>query len=697
MSSLMGDNTARRDLVAGTDPAEDALIGTDPNLKLDPPIDNPYLKAYRVPFTSVSGVISKETNDLNKLFDPSTTNEIDAARTASNGQGFATFETQTSLEAPHLGCGASSAPCWLVVVPRGDTNLDGTSHDANTNGRISGSPLSASAWKNRIVVKLGFQSVSQNCPIGNEEQRLVGADASAAAVTSWQPKLCGTGTTYGFSLIGDGEARRQIVSSTESASRLALVSSTLDDATRGTATIKYAPVAQSAIVVAYTADYNVYPGEASAGKNGLQVQDLTLNARLVAKLLTQSYSADVPGRGAAGSVVRSNAKSIVSDPEFLALNPQFVGMQSDVISEGAVVALGSTDANAEVWSWLRADPLASAFLQGEPDDYGMKINPAYLALDLAHDTSVDYFPKTDLSTFVSTDDPNEPGYGTLNLRPYADDSLNAAYHAFRADSGAKTVWNQFKLPAAYDAVGSEPTGSRFIFAITDAASAARYGLAEAKIVNGAGQATAPTAETIGKAIAAMPASSVDATVRVFDGNVRTAGAYPLPTVVYAAVNVCVSSKSEISDYKKFIRYAISNGQVSGDAPGQLPRGYVPLGADAVTQSNTVAAALPADRAKCATTASSTPTPKPTSSTGTTPVTPPVVPPVDAPPPVTQTSSSTSAPATVPDYSQNTPKTELAATRFGLAGSLAAGIPLMFIGPMLTARGRRLGRLGGGGK
>lgn len=733
VSALMGNNTSSRDLIVGDDPVQDPLLegdDADPDLLIAPPIENPNRKAYRYPFLSVTGDLASSTTQISKQFNSSTTNEISAARTARNGSGEVAFETQTSLEAPQLGCGAtvtaddgSTAPrgCWLVVVPRGELNLDASPNDTQSSGRISGSPLSASAWKNRMVVPLSFQSVSASCPLGNAEQRIVGSEMIAEAVTSWQPALCGTGTTYGYSLIGDDEGRNQIVSSVSGASRLAIVANPLDEETAGDATLSYAPVAESAIVVAYTIDYRLFSDAKAIEKNGLQVQDLTLNARLVAKLLTQSYQLDVPGRGADDPVVSKNPLSIVTDPEFLAFNPEFVGFTGDSAPAGLMTALGSTDANSLVWDWLRSDPIAESFLAGEPDEYGMAINPSYLSLLLATDDSTDSFPKADLTLF-KTGESGEPGYGTLDLRPYMNDMHEAAFRTLKADPGSKNSWNPFSQPKAYQSLGAQVPGARFIFSITDAASAARYGLTTAKLVNGAGQAVAPSATSIAKAVAAMPDSKTVPGVKVADATVRTVGAYPLALLSYAVVNVCASTESERADFAKLIRYAVGTGQVSGDARGALPRGYVPLASGLVSQATTAAAAitdLPAVAAACeepvpaetgtptpTATPSSTPTPtstpkptatktpKPTATPTPSPTsTPAVVEPVPIEtetviPEVVQTGSDPEEVAAI----QHTTDQPLGGGRVGLAGALALGIPSMIAGPLLSRRGRKLAKL-----
>ncbi|WP_182710603.1 hypothetical protein [Curtobacterium flaccumfaciens] len=724
IAALTGVGAAKRDLVNGDDPLQDpTLTGPDanPDLLLDPPVENPFLRAYRVPFRSVDGTLSKSTTELSKQFDATTTNEVTAARTASDGTGQVTFETQSGLEAPQLGCGqdrvaagrTTPRDCWLVIVPRGSHNLDGGTAGSTAAGRVTGSPLSASAWRNRVVFPLGFQSVAQACPIGNAEQRLVGSEPATEAVTAWQPALCGLGTTYGYSQIGDEEAQHQIVSTTGGASRLALVNTPLDPATTPDTTIRYAPVAQSAIVIGFSIDYRLYPDAPAKARNGLQAQDLTLDARLVAKLLTQSYQADVPGRGKGDPTVAANASSIVTDPEFLALNPTFVGSKSDTAPAGLMVALGDTNANARVWAWLRADPVAAAFLDGRPDEWGMRINPAYRPLSLATDTTIDSFPKADL-TIAKGGDPDETGYGTLDMRPYMNDMHEGAYRTLKADPNQKDSWNPFGQPKGYTSLGAQVPGSRFLLSITDTASAARYALPTAKLVNAAGEAVASTTEAITKGIATMRPSTVPGVV-VADPANRDAAAYPLAMLSYAAVNVCASSPAERSDYATFIRYASGAGQVPGEKQGELPAGYVPLSssmraaagqvAAGLTDARTVAAACPKPPAASAPTeptASGTdgavPPPTDTTETVTDPVTDPgtstdtlpdatVDPVADAAPPVSTNDVDEASGPT-----QRTHDQPLAATRLGLAAALGAGLPALGVGPFLIRRGRRLAML-----
>lgn len=681
IGNLAGTSAGTRDLVEGEDPQQ----AYTSEIMRQPPRGSTQ-RIFGFPFISVKDKATDKPHfDTGGFFSSATTNEVTAARTGQDGTGSVSFETQTTLEQPHLGCGAVLASgearsCWLVIVPRGEYNLDGSlAANASASGRVLGSPLSESAWKNRIVVKLGFQAVAASCPIGNNERRIVGSEVIADAFTSWQGTLCGTGTTYGFSQIGDSEGRRQIVADIEGGSKFAVVTDPLDSATAGDKSIAYAPLANSAIVIGYNIDYSLKANAPNVAKNGTQVTDLVLNARLVAKLLTQSYRIDVPGLGASDPVISANPRSLVTDPEFLSLNPEFVGFTSSSIPDGLLVSLGSSDANAHVWSWLRADPLAAAFLAGDSDEWGMKINPQYATLGLAT-ALTDSFPKADLTTFRVAPAP-EPGFGTLDLRPYMNDMHEAAYRALKSDANVKIAWDETKAPPVYVSNGPQLPGQRFMLALTDAPSAERFGLSTARLVNGAGQAVGANATSITKAIGAMTESTFPG-VRLDNPTARTLGAYPLSMPAYAAINVCDSPKGELTDYAKLLEYAIGAGQVSGDAKGQLPSGFIGINEKDVKVGASVIAKLRKEatgKGACA---------------------------VKEPEQVEEDpgfefdggDEETSEPEPVPTSDPEEAEAHLTedgplnAGRLGLLGALALGVPSMIAGPALSRRGRKLSEM-----
>lgn len=582
--NLMGSFTANRDLMRGEDPKQ----GYNSSFLIPPPVNQPYLKSYRVPFQSVSG---ESTYNYLKFFSNETSNEFSAAPTGVSGTGEAVFEIQTTLEAPHLGCGAQtvSGPrdCWLVVVPRGELRANGTR--ILENERLDGSPLSASNWENRVQIPISFSPLTVSCALGNSERRVVGTEMIAAAFYSWQPSLCKDIATFGYSQIGDGEARRQITGSLFGSSGLAFVADPIDDELKGKNQLVYAPVANSAVVVAFNIEKNFKSDSPLVSQNGSLVTDLKLNARLIAKLLTQSYRADVPG-GNTQEHVKDNPRSIVSDPEFIQLNPDFEYFQRGIEPGGLLVALGASDSTALVWRWLQNDPSAKAFLQGTPDQWGMKLNKFYSSLELASDSEIESFPKADLSTYRPNSTTPEPGFSTLDMRPYSHDMLDAAAAARRGDSKSKTIWDPNKLPPTFSSAGAQPIGQRFMLAITDLPAAQKFGLGVATLVNSSGQESIPDDASLNAAVSAMP-TDPSTGMLYNDGKSIKGSAYPWTSLTYAVVNVCTQTSKALSEYSSMLNYAVGSGQISGEAQGMLPYGYVPLSDNLKAKAKSAAKAL----------------------------------------------------------------------------------------------------------
>ncbi len=674
VQELTGDSVSSR-----------ALSGSDPqfNPSAHPELEvpgQPSGTSYAYPFTSVRG---DTTFEIQNVFSSSTTNEVTAARTGNDGTGRVTFEIQTTLEAPHLGCGAEvsqsdgstyARPCWLVIVPRGDMNPDGTDTTATIPPRVAGSPFSPTNWEDRLVFPLNFESVSQSCALGQEERRVVGSEVIADAFTSWQPGLCGSGTTYGFSMIGDDEARTQIVSDVSGASRMAFVSDPLTAEERDGNNILYAPVAQSAIVFAYNIDYNVLSNadQDVLAKNGTRLSSLILNQRLVAKMLTQSYRVDNPGLGAGDSVLEGNPFSVTTDPEFIALNPAFEKWNTS-FPEGLLVGLGSADAYRHVWQWIRSSPDAVAFLNGTPDADGMRINPEYVSLGLGTGDPASSFPKTDLTTFMAS--PGEPGYGTLDMRPYYNDMQETAYRTLRADANVKTSWDIYKNPPGYKAIPPQPAGERLMISITDASAASRFGLDVAAIVNENGDQVLPTRESITAAISSFTPSEVEGVV-LANPATTAAGAYPLAEVIYAAINMCQVDATLASDYSRVLSYASGDGQIQGSSRGMLPQGYVPLSASFIAQTQAASSAVVSPesfQAGCPGSSVASPTSVSRSNTTSSSSVAPV---------------STSTPTPTAKASVGTTTDRLGFETAVAGVGLAAGLPLCVAGPLMLRHSRR---------
>ena len=136
-----------------------------------------------------------------------------------------TFEVQTAREATGLGCGdliASGAhageprPCWLVIVPRGEKDVDGRSYDQLQSGFtrpgvLQSSPLSKTNFDHKIAFRLDFQPLNGACSIGAHQVPMLGSEAIAGAIGSWQPALCkSSGNVYGYVKAPDSYVERRL-------------------------------------------------------------------------------------------------------------------------------------------------------------------------------------------------------------------------------------------------------------------------------------------------------------------------------------------------------------------------------------------------------------------------------------------------------------------------------------------------------
>ena len=576
--ALLGSNAMTRSLgYEGEDPLQDYTGIFD----ISPPLGE-FEHVYSVPFETAPSTRypdGESTHDIELFFGPTSTNEISGARTTADGSGEISFEIQTAVEAPHLGCGAEQADgeirqCWLVVVPRGEVTADGQNYQDGVNGRLGGSPLSQSNWDNRIEFPLGFRSVESNCKIGASETRTTGNEMVATAFGSWQSAMCKRSNVFGFSMIGDSESRRNIVSATAGAARLAFLDNPLNATEAAGSTLTYAPAVKSALTIAFNINYTIKGGFPLEYKEGQQVTDMTLNPRLVAKLLTQSYQDDVPG-GELLPYLSTNAVNLRLDPEFLELNPEFEEFVESAEPAGLMVPIGNEDVFAQVWKWIKADANANAFLSGTADEWGMVVNPNYQTLDINNDSTINSFPKADLATYRESESIPEPGFGTFELRPYVADLHDGGVRAFRGDSGTKVFWDVSRSPAAFVSGGTQDLGRRFMLTITDLATAQRLGLSTAKLINPNGEAVEATTESINSAISEFVKSKPSG-VKVSTAALTKDESYPLATMTYAAVDVCRASIAELKSYSAFLEFISGKGQTIGNGVGEIPSGYAPL-------------------------------------------------------------------------------------------------------------------------
>ncbi|MBW0010587.1 MAG: hypothetical protein JO063_10800, partial [Pseudonocardiales bacterium] len=552
-----------------------------------------------VPFWAVGTPqpTSAGTSDTNAYFDSQVTNEDPLARTHSDGSGVEYFEVQTVRQAAGLGCGdpvttggvLTGRSCWLVVVPRGDTEVDGSTRAGDAGHLLDSSPLSQSNWDHRIMFPLDFLPVGQACPIGAPERRMIGHEMATDAVGSWQPALCaGGGTLYSYTQLTDDVTRSQVIAG--SSPGLALVTTPIspDQAPAGHPLV-YAPVGLSGLAIAFNIEHQPPPPDDPNAPptpeqklDGQRFTSMKLTPRLVAKLLTQSYRNAVL---APPDSMKNNPKGLTVDPDFLALNPDYQGFAFSTTPPDALVQLGSADVTSLLWSWVNADPDAHAFLTGTPDKFGMVVNPLNVNLTLPTST----FPRNDQSCVDS-----DLGNGvtgrlcTQDAHPFTLDMHDAGRSAGRGDSKAQTltVGSNGKTPTPTKVARQAP-GQRALLAVVDTATAARYGLPTAALLNAKGQYVTPTTASLLAGEVAMKPSAVPGVLAPNPGATNPA-AYPLTALSYAVTSPSALDVAAGKNYAAFLRYAAGPGQQPGIAPGQLPLGMAPL-PDAL-KAQTIAAA-----------------------------------------------------------------------------------------------------------
>ena len=678
-----------------------------------------------LPFRSVGGTVVDVQSDpkfnpsvvggnfwLNPYFNIITTNEIAGAVTGPNGKGAELFQVLTGVQSSGLGCGQRSQPvpggaakvpqCWIVVVPRGNAADENVGTPFETNAEqfgVATSPLAPSAWQHRIAIPIEFNPVDSPCSLAKEERRIVGSELALPAVGSWQPALCtGAGLPpYSYAPVSDSSARQQLAAHAPGGPGMIAVSRPLAaESISATNPVVYSPLSASGLVIGFNVERNpnlqAPPEELQLA--GVRIADMNLTPRLVAKLLTQSYTQQVSILEAPKYPwLATNPAHLGLDPEFIKFNPEFGLLQiaDGRTFSGLQLPAGNSDAAQQVWEWLLADPEASAWLSGVPDEWGMTVNPVYNTTAAANPTGLAFgdpipnsFPKSNPFCFQAA--PFGPNNSILpsqlcgtDWMPYKNGFAESAFVSRVAFDGAKIVQNPFAQTQNEVWTKDIPQflGRRSMLSLTDTPSAAQYGLQVARLSragdNGDNRAfVAPDSAGIAAGIDSMVPKDVPA-VREPAPTAVAPGAYPLATMTYVATMPLTLDAKARSDYAAFIEYATGAGQVPGLDLGQLPRGYAPLSESLKAQALGAAAlvrnlvAAPAET-EPATTVPTTTRPRPQRPPSTVPSVPDTTPTTV----VVETTTTTAPvdPADVPKPttpSVVTPIVDLAGSRFAVPG------------------------------
>ncbi|ABL80441.1 MULTISPECIES: hypothetical protein [unclassified Nocardioides] len=605
-----------------------------------------------------------------------------AAFTDTDGTGSVQFEVRSDVENESLGCSHEVA-CSVVVIPIAGLSCDqpsspmsrsdlacrkggrfpaGSSNFANEGVDQAVSPAlwwSASNWRNRFSIPITFGLPPDTCDVLDPRPPtgFYGSELLAQAALQWAPAYCLDEQRFKFQLnqMSD-EAGWNLMENGGGAA--AEVSS--EHQQRGSDPVGYAPTAVTGFSIGYQIDRPDNAGE---------LTDLRLNARLLAKLVTQSYLGSDLGRGHPG--IGGNPLAIMNDPEFIKLNP---GLSQITQEAGATVLSlsNSSDVIEQLTDYIAHDQDAMAFIHGKKDPWGMAVNPKYRNLEMPRadipllDT---YVPET--SSDCRQKNPgvyfNQIAAPVTTLRKIAEALLDAWPNVqTRCDFDTST--GLYKLGR----IDRQSFGSRFMLGIVSLGDADRYGLRSAALETKPGTYVAPDHRSLAAAVALADRDRAHRPFVLDQGDVHRSGqAYPGTMVVYTAARLRNLPEQDATKVAQFIRVATTEGQRAGSGNGQLPGGYLPIQKSGVTAKLFDAAQETADAIEAQRTKPSPPTDGPDADgpgSGEV-VAPPAVPGDDVP----ATEPAPSVAPTVPPTAVEMPATEPVGSN--LAGGL---LPLLIL-------------------
>jgi len=516
-----------------------------------------------------------------------------AAFTDLDGTGSVQFEVRSDVENESLGCNHTTA-CTIEVIPivgiscdqpsspmtisdkacrKGGRFAAGSSNFANDGVDQAVSPAlwwSPSNWKNRFSIPITFGLPPDTCDVLDPRAPtgFYGSELLAQAALQWAPAYCLDKQRFKFQFNNmSDEAGWNLMEAGGGVA--AEVSSEHDQ--RGANPIGYAPTAVTGFSIGYQMDKPDNAGE---------VTELRLNARLLAKLLTQSYLGSDLGRAHPG--IGDNPLAIMNDPEFIELNP---GLSQTSQEVGATVLSlsNSSDVIEQLTEYIAQDEDAMDFIHGKADPWGMKVNPSYEDVTMPRpdwpllDT---YIPETE-----SDCRKKNPGVyfsqiaaPVTTLRKIAEALLDAWPNVqTRCDYDQST--GLYKLGR----IDRQNYGTRFMLGIVSLGDAARYGLRSAELETKPGTYVGPTSRSLGAAVALTKQTKKHHPFVLDQADVRrSATAYPGTMVVYTAARLQNLGQADADKVAQFIRISTSEGQRPGSGNGQLPEGFLPIERTGVT-------------------------------------------------------------------------------------------------------------------
>jgi hypothetical protein len=449
---------------------------------------------------------------------------------------------------------------------------------------------SASNWRNRISVPLTFAASGSVCDVVTNQSTLYlyGSEALDQATQQWAPSFCLNSSLFTL---------RHVQSSEPQAKNLLAIGN-VDAAIQAgppqtpfPKPVVQAPAAVTGWAIAYSVD----------GDDGHPYPDLKLDARLIAKLLSESYRScadcldftSTAAKKAGFAAMASNPIDISRDPEFHALNPGISSTNS--LQSAATLSVMSSDADlmTAVSSYIDADPEARSWLDGKPDPWGMIVNPAYKHLALPVTTWPlldDHIPVLAPGSNPCLAESPVP-WLPLVASPLSNPATIALDLQFDVANSQTTCSHSGALKLG--PIGREPAGSRFIFGLVGLGDAVRYQLNTAQLqTQRSSTGTSTFDDASGRTFAAATDSGMKAAGALLNPNdkigtwtlpyntlrVDPSGAKAYPGAVLMSIDVPTKGLAAglAKRYAQLLHFVAGPGQVAGLANGQLPPGYLSL-------------------------------------------------------------------------------------------------------------------------
>jgi hypothetical protein len=472
----------------------------------------------------------------------------------------------------------------------GSLNIDGPSTAAQLAESLTFTGQlwwSASNWRNRIMVPLTFALSSNACAVvsSSTDVPVYGSYLLLGATEQWAPHFCLNKKLFTL----------EHVITPEPEAKDLLEAGTIDAAfeanpppTPFKGHVVQAPTAITGFDVVFDL----------VNKFGQPITTLRLDARLLAKLLTESYT-ERPEMDADPALQnptthQPNPLNLLADPEFQALNPGIASLvdPGGLASEATMMVQSSdSDVMSALTSYINDNPEARAWLNGQPDPWGMVVNSHYKDIKL---------PVTTWPLLDTTQLPlSGGGYVCLAgsswfslvaspVESMASISLDLQYDISDSEIGCTA-----NTPPLLESQGPEDPGDTFILGLTSLSDAEQFGLysadletqggstSDTKFTTSAGRSfVAPTNASLRAAVAMMKPEDKTGSWTLPYGAMQTkpAGksAYPGTMLISTAVPTSGLTKPLARDYGKFLNFAAGAGQKPGFGIGQLPPGYLPL-------------------------------------------------------------------------------------------------------------------------